>query len=199
MLPPKQKLVVFDFDGTIYQGDSFLDFCWYYYKKKPWRVWFLVFQIFGYGLWKLKFLSATKFKSLFIQYVLWDSDEEIERLSSGFWHNNHRFNLKVIDQLNNFKYEGHLVVVASASPALFIQQACFKLGADAVLGTELVAQGRRHIIQINCRGDEKLNRIDFQFPDCQIVAAFSDNLDDLPLLEKAEAGFWVKKGEIKAI
>jgi phosphoserine phosphatase len=37
------------------------------------------------------------------------------------------------------------------------------------------------------------------FPTQRIVHAYSDNTDDLPLLQAAEQGFLVKKGAIRSI
>jgi hypothetical protein len=43
-----KNVVVFDFDGTLYAGDSLFDFCLFYYRKKPLRIWFVFLQCFGF-------------------------------------------------------------------------------------------------------------------------------------------------------
>ena len=110
----KAKLAVFDFDGTLYKGDSFVDFCAFYYLKKPWRLWFFFIQLGGFLFWKLGLLSSTQFKSLFIQYLFWDSEMEIKRMSQLFWDRPRNFNEIVIERLVFYQKEGYTILVASA-------------------------------------------------------------------------------------
>ena len=48
-----------------------------------------------------------------------------------------------------------------------------------------------HIIEKNCPGVEKLNRIKGAFPEHHLAVAFSDNEDDMELLHQADLGYWV--------
>lgn len=185
------KIAVFDFDGTLYRGDSFIDFCVFYYTKKPLRIWYLFFQIGFFVFWKLRLISTTQFKSWFVQYLLFDSADELNRMTLLFWKKKSTFNEKIISQLINHKNSGCLIVVASASPKLFIKKACETLQADHIICTELVAYKGRHVIKQNCRGGEKLKQIKACFPKYNLVAAYSDNEDDLALLKEASQGFLV--------
>lgn len=191
MVSNKAKLAVFDFDGTIYKGDSFIDFCTFYYLKKPWRLWFFFAQLGGFLFWKLRFLSSTQFKSLFIQYLFWDSDKEIKRMSQLFWERPRNFNETVIERLVFYQKEGYTILVASASPKLFIESACLKLHVKHVVGTELIPFKKRHIVTKNCRGPEKLIQVKSTFPEHHLAVAYSDNKDDMELLQQAERGYWI--------
>lgn len=187
----KNQLAVFDFDGTLYKGDSLVDFCKFYYQKKPWRLWFFFIQLGGFLFWKIGLLSSTRFKSLFIQYLFWDSDVEIKRMSLLFWERTNTFNDAVIERLVFYQKEGYTVVIASASPKLLIENACQKLQVNQVVGTELIPYRNRHIITQNCRGAEKLNQVISSFPEHHLAVVFSDNEDDMELLHQAEKGYWV--------
>jgi len=127
----KDKLAVFDFDGTLYKGDSFVDFCKFYYLKKPWRLWFFFIQLGAFLFWKLGLISSTQFKSLFIQYLLWDSEMEIKRVSQLFWEKSNNFNETVVERLVFYQKEGYTVLIASASPKLLkiIRKTCRRNGA----------------------------------------------------------------------
>ena len=187
----KAKLAVFDFDGTLYKGDSFIDFCKFYYLKKPWRLWFFFIQLGGFLFWKLGLLSSTQFKSLFIQYLFWDSEMEIKRMSQLFWERPRNFNETVIERLVFYQKEGYTILVASASPKLLIEIACLKLNVKHVVGTELIPYKKRHVVTKNCRGPEKLIQVKRAFPEHHLAVAYSDNKDDLELLQQAERGFLV--------
>ena len=187
----KAKLAVFDFDGTLYKGDSFIDFCTFYYIKKPWRLWFFFVQLGGFLFWKLGLLSSTQFKSLFIQYLFWDSEMEIKRMSQLFWERPRNFNETVIERLVFYQKEGYTILVASASPKLLIEIACLKLNVKHVVGTELIPYKKRHVVTKNCRGPEKLIQVKRAFPEHHLAVAYSDNKDDVELLQQAEQGFWV--------
>ena len=43
----------------------------------------------------------------------------------------------------------------------------------------------------NCRGPEKLIQVKNAFPEHHLAVAYSDNKDDVELLQQAEQGFWV--------
>ena len=187
----KAKLAVFDFDGTLYKGDSFIDFCKFYYLKKPWRLWFFFIQLGGFLFWKLGLLSSTQFKSLFIQYLFWDSEMEIKRMCQLFWERPRNFNETVIERLVFYQKEGYTILVASASPKLLIEIACLKLHVKHVVGTELIPFKVRHIVMKNCRGPEKFIQVKNAFPEHHLAVAYSDNKDDVELLQQAEQGFWV--------
>ena len=187
----KAKLAVFDFDGTLYKGDSFVDFCAFYYLKKPWRLWFFFIQLGGFLFWKLGLLSSSQFKSLFIQYLFWDSEMEIKRMSQLFWERPRNFNEIVIERLVFYQKEGYTILIASASPKLLIEIACLKLNVKHVVGTELIPYKKRHVVIKNCRGPEKLIQVKRAFPEHHLAVAYSDNKDDLELLHQAEQGFFV--------
>ena len=81
--------------------------------------------------------------------------------------------------------------MASASPQLLIEDACLKLHVKHVIGTELIPYKGRHIIEQNCPGVEKLNQIKGAFHEHHLAVAFSDNEDDMELLNQADLGYWV--------
>ena len=193
------KLALFDFDGTLYKHDSILAFCLFYYRKKPLRVWRVMMQVYALVLWKSKRINTSTFKSKFICFIASDSDQEVRRMATQFWKNKDEFNEELLLALKSCQAENLCVVVVSASPDLFILPACEKLGIKYVVSTTLLIHKDGYTLGTNCRGSEKTSRLRDLFPTQRIVQAYSDNTDDLPLLQAAEQGFLVKKGAIRTV
>ena len=192
------KIAVFDFDGTIYKGDATKDFCWYFYRKKPLRSYYLLVQLTYWLLWRLKLLTTTQFKSTFIQFLNRANDEQITGLLNSFWEEKKSLvHANLVLEISHLKKEGVHIVVVSASPELFIKTFCLSLGVDTILGSELNVLNNKYSLLINCRGEEKLKRIKRDFTDFEIIAAYSDNEDDDVILKMAKNGHWVdKKGRL---
>ena len=188
------KIAVFDFDGTIYKGDTTKEFCWFYYRKKPLRSYYLLIQLASWLLWRLKLLTTTQFKSTFIQFLNRIEGEQITGLLNSFWEEKKSLvHANLVLEISRLKKEGVHIVVVSASPELFIKTFCLSLGVDTVLGSELKVLNNKYSLLINCRGEEKLKRLKRAFPDFELIAAYSDNKDDDVLLKTAKNGCWVKK------
>ena len=188
------KIAVFDFDGTIYKGDATKDFCWYFYRKKPLRSYYLLVQLTYWLLWRLKLLTTTQFKSTFIQFLNRANDEQITGLLNSFWEEKKSLvHANLVLEISHLKKEGVHIVVVSASPELFIKTFCLSLGVDTVLGSELKVLNNKYSLLINCRGEEKLKRLKRTFPDFELIAAYSDNKDDDVLLKTAKNGYWVDR------
>jgi hypothetical protein len=68
---PKLRLSLYDFDGTIYHGDSLIDFWKYTIRKKPLGLLFVPYQLLVSSLYLMKLLSAKRLKeNLLIQIIL---------------------------------------------------------------------------------------------------------------------------------
>ena len=193
------KLALFDFDGTLYKHDSILSFCLFYYRKKPLRIWRVIMQVYAWVLWKFKRINTSEFKSRFICFIEGDTQIEVERIARLFWENNTSFNSAILLELKRCQAENLCPVVVSASPDLFILPACNSLGIEHVIATTLTINNQGYVLGVNCRGAEKITRLLSVFPSQKIALAYSDNPDDLPLLQAAEQGFLVKNGAIRSI
>ena len=113
-----------------------------------------------------------------------------------FWRNSSKYNAKVCQELKQAKERGMLTVVVSASPHLFIAPAVKSLGADLLIATPLTIKPSAYLLGENCRGKEKIRRLKEEFGELNMLVAYSDNEDDVPLLRLAEKGYRVVKNEI---
>jgi phosphatidylglycerophosphatase C len=199
MSADKKKIVVFDFDGTLYSGDSLIDLCLFYYQKKPLRIWYVIIQALSFIRWKTHRITTTQFKSIFVGFLRADSETEILRIAHLFWLKNRKFKLQILNEFYQWKKEDVVLTIVSASPDLFLQPIAAKLGADVIIATALIPSKNRHLILENCRGEIKIKRLTNYFGAYQLLAAYSDNEDDIPLLKMAHAGYFVKDEKYVAI
>jgi HAD superfamily hydrolase (TIGR01490 family) len=201
MLDNPKKIAVFDFDGTLFQGDATKDFCWFYYRKRPLKSYYFLVQVAYWFINHLGLISTTKFKSKFIAFLNNNDAKQIEDLLTLFWEQKRAFVREhLLNEIKELKKNGIHIVVVSASPELFIKDFCLTLGIDVVIGTQLMVKNNKYSLLKNCRGKEKLVRLKQAIPGFEIVSAYSDNEDDTTLLKLAKTGYWVdKKGEISPV
>jgi phosphatidylglycerophosphatase C len=196
-----ERIAVFDFDGTLFQGDATKDFCWFYYRKMPLKSYYFLVQVAYWFINQLGLISTTKFKSKFIAFLNNNDAKQIEDLLTLFWEQKRAFVREhLLNEITELKKNGVHIVVVSASPELFIKDFCLTLGIDAVIGTQLMVKNNKYSLLKNCRGKEKLVRLKQAIPGFEIVSAYSDNEDDTALLKLAKNGYWVdKKGEMSPV
>lgn len=115
---------VYDFDKTIYNGDSTLDFFCFVLKKNKWLIKYLPVQILGLILYKLNIYSKEKFKSLFFIFIR-DIDLKLE--VDEFW-NEHKTKIKkwYIEKRQSTD------VIISASPDFLLKPLCEQINVNLI-------------------------------------------------------------------
>ena len=179
---------VYDFDNTIYRGDSSYDFFRHCAMKYP-RVllsaagalpWFLAM---AFGI-----LDKTKAKERFYRYLrhVPEAEEEVVR----FWID-HDKNLKswYFEQ----KRDDDLII--SASPEFLLEPVMRRLEL-AFLASRVDARTGRYTGR-NCHGEEKVRRLRENRPEVEIEQFYSDSMNDLPLAKLARSAYMVKGDERK--
>ena len=100
----------------------------------------------------------------------------------------------------NWRAQGALMVIVTASPEALVQPFARGLGADLLIGTRLEADESGRItgrfVGANCRGPEKVTRLRQAFgEDLALAAAYGDTAGDREMLQQAEvAGYRIFKG-----
>lgn len=179
---------VYDFDGTIYSGDSTLDFYVFCLMKRPLILTRLPKTIAYFIKFKLNLCSRIDFKLQFYSFLseIDNADSYIE----AFWDKNI---YKIKDWY--FKQKQISDIIISASPEFLLKPVCNKLGVEGLIASKVeVYTGK--ILGKNCRGEEKVNRICEEFPNCKIKQFYSDTLSDEPMAKIAENAYFVKKNKI---
>ena len=124
-----EKLCVFDFDDTIYDGDSSIDFYLFCLKNNISLIRYLPLQIYGMVLYKLKLKSKEYFKEKYFSFLkgINDIDSKVEK----FWNNKYKkikFNL-IKDKEN--------IIIISASPEFLLESICRKIKVKKLIATKV--------------------------------------------------------------
>lgn len=195
-----RSIAIFDFDGTIYKKDSFIEFCVFVYKKHPLKIIYLFPQVFLFIQFKLKQIDAGEFKSKFMCYLNGCTDKQVEDLVLKFWNKTPPsfFNDKVLNEIENERIKGNEIVCISASPDFLLNHICAKLKIDHLICSKTINQNNKTALTgKNCRGQEKVNQLNLLFNnDYQVSCAVSDNEDDHYILELAERQIKIIKGKL---
>ena len=178
---------VYDFDGTIYQGDSSIDFLFFELRRKPLLVRFLPSIIVAYILYKFHLIDTKRFKEIFFLFTQKINVVYEVRL---FWeqHQSKIRNWFLLRRKSND-------AVISASPDFLLRPICEQLGINVLIATQYdIHHGT--IIGENCKGEEKYKRWKQLFNEEEIDHFYSDSLSDSPLAQKAHKAFFVQDTSI---
>ena len=180
---------VFDFDNTIYDGESGMDIFLYFLKKDP----------FGVAKYGTKFMEGfIKYKMNKIQidevkseygYMLKEYlakidnlDEELER----FWDVNEH---KIKPFYEKVRKDDDIII--SACPEAMLKIMLGRMGIDEsrMIGTE-VDLSTGEINRVNYR-ENKARAFTERFPDTRIDCFYTDSMSDEPLMKLADKVYMV--------
>ena len=176
---------VYDFDNTIFDGDSSVKFIKYSFLKHPFKVIFCTLKSSKYLFCKEDRLG--KIKSEIFSFV-----KDINNLDL-YVNIFVKKNMKHIKKFYLEKRKDNDLVI-SASFDFLIKAFCQELKIDYI--ATLYDTSKGCIIGKNCKGEEKIRRFKSIYKDAQINESYSDSLSDKPLLEYAKVSYLVKKNEL---
>lgn len=182
------KANVYDFDKTIYDGDSTAHFYFHCLKCHPQIAILLPYQGFFFFLFVLHIISKTQFKEklyTFLRFIK-DIDAEVER----FWEINHKGIKKW--------YLGHQDendIIISASPEFLLKPICRRLNIKYLFASVVDSKTGKYT-GINCWGDEKVRRLKKEMPEVEMQEFYSDSYCDQPLARIAKKSFMVTGEEL---
>jgi HAD superfamily phosphoserine phosphatase-like hydrolase len=177
---------VYDFDGTIYDGDSTIDFVKYCFKKKKKTLIVLPRFIVSCFLYILKVHDKDTLKSNLFRIIIFIDD--LDKFVDDFW-NTHEKNIKSFYRKQKTKND----LIVSASPT-FLLNNISKRERFRLIATEVDLKTGK-IIGKNCHGEEKVKRIKKEGIK-SINNFYSDSESDLPLAKMAKKAFLVKKNKV---
>lgn len=182
------KLYLYDFDGTIYDGDSSVDFFKFCLKKDK-RMYKMIFPIiFKYLKYKSKYLTLTELKEYIFSFLKYFDNRE--QLVKEFWQTHNK-------QIKNFylakKHDQDIII--SASPAFLLSPICNELKVKDLIASD-VDINNGHFNKLNNRGEEKVKMLQKKYPNAEIMTMYSDSMHDKPLLDLAHKSYFVKGDKI---
>ena len=174
----------YDFDKTIYDGDSTADFYLFCLKRHKKNL-LLAPSLLGAALryYVGKKGSKTEFKEVMYRFL---RRCDVERDVADFWQG-HRAKIKRFYLAQQQQDD----VIISASPAFLLQPICRQLGIRRLIASEVSPETGLYY-GVNCHGEEKVRRFREQFGDAVIDRFYSDSHSDDPLARIARQAYLVK-------
>lgn len=177
---------IYDFDKTIYNGDSSVDFFKYCLKKNKKIIILLPKIVIAMLLYILKIYDKEKFKSVFFSFVKYFKN--IDQIVLEFWEYK-KYKLKNFYLKNAQKDD----IIISASPEFLLKPIAVHYKFTLIATN--VDENTGELIGKNCYGEEKLKRLNkMKIKKCNCF--YSDSTSDLPLSKIAKKAYIVKKENI---
>ena len=177
---------IYDFDGTLYDGDSTFDFMRFLFGRYPRIALRMPYIVGEFTKYKCRLQDKTDFKEKL--YRVFAAVPDMEREVRLFWES-HDDKLKKYYKTTRTETD----VVISASAEFLITPACRELGITRVIGSRVDMTTGKYT-GLNCHGAEKIVRFRALYPDEPIEEFFSDSHADDPLARVAKRA-WMVKGE----
>lgn len=176
---------VYDFDGTLYRGDSSVDFFFFCMRRKPSLLRFIPRLLLASLRYGARRIDKSAYKEVFFAFLA-GMDDYASAVDS-FWRSHSA-------RLESWYHPGNGDVVVSASPDFLLEPACRMLGIKGLIATRVDPHSGR-ITGVNCRGAEKVRRFREQYPDAHIERFYSDSRSDAPMARLADEAFIIRNGK----
>jgi len=199
-----QTVAIFDLDGTLTRGDTFLAFLIYVLKRNPLRLRHCVGLPHKVAMSKLGRMSNDVLKAAFLGAILKGATrDEIREHAVLFAEKCVRQMIKpaALARIKWHRSKRHRLILASASVDLYVPLVASLLDFDEAVCTRVGwADGRLagNLDGPNLSGVAKLDavRAILAQSDKPIIFAYSDSYSDLPLLTFADHGIAIDPDKI---
>lgn len=178
---------VYDWDKTIYDGDSSIDFYKFNLRKDPKLAKYWNRQLKAARSYKKNKISKTEMKTVFYEYF--QSIPDMEARVFEFWmHNKHKIKGWYLNQMRDDD------LIISASPEFLLQPIIDELGITLIASDVDPNTGIHY--KENCYGEEKVKRMMEHYNIYDMESFYSDSYSDDPLAQYAKESFLVKGDEL---
>jgi phosphatidylglycerophosphatase C len=200
------SVAVFDLDGTLSWRDTLVPYLYGYLRGHPARAtglakipWALVaFALAGgdRGLLKQRLIQAVMQGETRSVVDAWTERYVADLPRRG------AFRTAALAQLETHRAAGHVLILLSASPDLYVPSIGRSLGFDATICTEIGWQGSSldgRLLSANRRGEEKRRCIEAlrrEYPGAEFTG-YGNSRSDIPHLVELERG-WLVNGSSAA-
>ena len=186
---------VYDFDDTIYDGESVLDIFFYYLKKTPYLIKYVprvFYALFRYKQGKITVEQALEKYAPFVEDYfrsIPDFQADVKDFWDGHMHKIRPF-YKEIQQPDD--------VIVTASLESFMAEICSRLGITYCVGSRIDPVTGK--VERLCMRSRKVPAFLEAFPDAHIENFYTDSpKNDAPLAALAEHVFIVKGNKITQV
>lgn len=188
-------MTVYDFDNTIYDGESGFDLFLYYFKKEPKEIARYVPK-FGEAFVKYKMgkLSIDSVLSEY-SYILKECCDHFENIEADivdFWDEHEK-------KIKSFyaKIQKDDDVILSACPVIMLGEICDRIGIKHYIGSDIdITTGTINNI---CYRDNKIKMFRDVYGDIEIDEFYTDSVNDKPFMDISKDVYYVTGDRIEKI
>lgn len=177
---------VFDFDKTIFNGDSTAKFYKYAIVRHPKMLLYVPSMVCAFASYYI-FKKGTKTKAKEKFYRFLKAIPDVDKTVDAFWDKN-------FDGMFEWYAAVHkdTDVIISAGPEFLLEGVCKKLGVEKMMASRVDKKTGKYLGE-NCHGEEKVKRFYEAYPDGEVDEFYSDSLSDAPLAKIAKKAFAIDK------
>lgn len=183
---------VYDFDNTIYNGETVLDFYWFCLKRDISLIRYVPLMLSSVIRYKTGRISLDELQKK-ASYYAEKNISLIQKFPAVEFWDKHEFKIKDF----YLKQKRSDDVVISASFGFLLTEICKRLDIRYCLCSELDIESGE--IESICYRDNKPEIFKKHFPDGHIDNFYTDSMNDLPMIELADQAYFVKGNKIRAI
>lgn len=179
---------VFDFDNTIYNGESSFDFfCFCLVKRKKLCI-FLPLVFYNLILYKLNLLNEKKIYKFISNFnaVVLENKEFSQIFIKEFWEKNiHKLKPEF---LNILRRED---IIITGAPDFLIKEISDKLGTENICSSLYDIESGE--LKFLCFGKNKVKVFKENYPNVEIEEFYTDSMSDKPMMDISKKVYMVRK------
>lgn len=188
---------VYDFDNTVYDGESAIDFFKFYLKKDPSllkNVPSLIVAVIKYKSGNITVEEAlSKYGTKVTEYFKKNSSSGALRKDTVVFWNQHARNIKPF--YKTMQQEDDLII--TCSPEFSIREIAGRLGIKHYICTKMNEETGE--ITRMCFRENKVKAFREEYPDSEIENLYTDSMNDKPLMDISKNVYLVKGDKITKI
>ena len=185
---------VYDFDNTIYDGESVFDFYHYSVKKQPKLVKYLFIVMKAMVKYKLCRITVDEFEKLAEKYAknYLNQLKNIDFLVKDFWDKNqHKIKYCYLQQITEED------VIVSASVDFLLEELFSRIGIKNYLATK-VDKSTGTVSKI-CYRKNKVTLFQEAYPNARIENFYTDSKNDAAMMKISKRTYMVKGDSVKLL
>jgi phosphoserine phosphatase len=185
---------VYDFDNTIYDGESAFDLFKFFMKKDKKLITFMPTVVTAFAKYKLGKLTVEEAINNYAQRALdyYIKNPEYKHCIPEFW-DKHEKNIKPFYE--DVRKDDDLIL--SCLPEISLSEICKRLGVKNYLGTSINEEEGK--IERLCLRENKVTAFFERYPNAEIDDLYTDSFNDKPLMDISKHVYLVKGNKIKKI
>lgn len=185
---------VYDFDNTIYDGESAFHLFKFFLKKDRGLITFMPAVITAFTKYKLGKLTVEEAINKYAQRALdyYIANPHYKNCMEEFW-DEHEKNIKPFYE----KVRKDDDLILSCSPEISLSEICKRLNVKNYIGTSI--NEKKGKIERLCLRENKVKAFFERYPNSQIDDLYTDSFNDKPLMDISKNVYLVKGNKIKKI